>query len=379
MKNGGPSAPLTPPKPPQGQGQVEKMRCPGCHKQFVVPQVRGQKMIQCPHCHLKIDTGGTEDQDQLVGAKISGFRLLKRLGQGSMGRVYQATAPDGGLVAVKVLSNRAAHDKELSARFDREAELLCSVKHPNLARGIETGEIKGARYLVMQLVGGKALDKTIKERQTIPWQQALDIMIQITSAMAELHSREVLHRDLKPGNIMIDETGHATLLDLGFAKAASNPGEAALTMQGAVLGSPAYMAPEQVIDSSSATSATDVYGLGATLYHCITGITPFNGRTVMEVMERVVRSPLVPPKQVKSDVPDGVQALILWAMDKEAENRPADAGMLLEAMQAVRQEPKNAKVIFKRAGAGSPSWVWWVVGTVVAVAILGILALFLHK
>jgi serine/threonine-protein kinase len=169
------------------------------------------------------------------------------------------------------------------------------------------------------------------------------------------------------------------LLDLGFAKAASNPGEAALTMQGAVLGSPAYMAPEQVIDSSSATTATDVYGLGATLYHCITGITPYNGRTVMEVMERVVRAPLVPPKQVKSDVPEGVQALILWAMDKEPENRPADAGMLLEAMQAVRQEPKNANVIFKRAGAGSPAWVWWIVGAVVVLAVLGILALFIQK
>jgi len=183
-------------------------------------------------------------------------------------------------------------------------------------------------------------------------------VLQIGDALAYLGSRGVLHRDVKPANILLAADGTAKLADLGFAKSVvPTPGDGeanGLTVAGMAMGSPAYMAPEQVLDAKAVTHAADVYGLGATLYHAVTGKTPFSGRNAYDVMEKVVKESPAEPRTLIPDLPAGLAAFLLWSLEKDLARRPGDAATFVRELHAVVAAPDDAKrfALLRRAAGG---------------------------
>src|ERR1700737_2930619 len=235
-----------------------------------------------------------------AGTKLGTYEVLSAIGAGGMGEVYQAH--DSNLrrdVAIKVLPEAFAHDADWLSRFRREAQLLASLNHPNIAtiHGLE--DSNGTSYLVMELVPGDTLAQRIKRDGAVPVEEALTIAKQIAEALEAAHGKSIIHRDLKPANVKVTPEGKVKVLDFGLAKAfagdAANddPSDsptlsAAATMQGMILGTAAYMSPEQA-RGKPVDKATDIWAFGCVLYELLTGKQAFHGETTTEILAAVLR------------------------------------------------------------------------------------------
>lgn len=311
--------------------------------------------------------------DPLIGRIILGCRLEQRMGAGALGVVYAGTrTADGARVAVKMLTTVAAKDAENVKRQQREAELGRMISHPNIAAVHAGGCEGGIHALVMELVEGADMETVIDRNGRLPWRSAAKLMLQVGRALEHLDSVGIIHRDLKPGNILITVGGVAKLVDLGFAKSGEVHDVEALTVRGTAMGSPAYMPPEQIRDASSVGHAADVYGLGATFYHAITGREPFSARTVPEIMSQVLTRIPDPPRSVSSDIPPAVSALIDWCLAKEPGHRPASARDFVRELELAVASPDDVRRIarLRRLRDGT-----WVVAAVVVAALAGLAAL----
>ncbi len=331
--------------------------CRICKHEFLVPEVKAGNRIACPHCRNEIEVV-LEDarpprQDRLVGREIAGCRLERRLGAGAMGFVYEATRLDDGLrVAVKMLSPKAAANEVLVKRFRREARLAATLEHPNVIRVYDFGYAKKVHYLVMEYVKGDTLARRIHEAGRLPWREAADHILQVGRGLARLADETIIHRDVKPANILVSDDAEAKLADLGLAKQEEAEGGMSLvTMAGAVMGSPSYMAPEQARDSAAVTHAADVYSLGATFYHAVTGRPPFTGRNAMQVMRQVLNEPATPPRELVPDLPSGVDGLIMLLMAKEPGRRPRTPSEAVTVIEAVIARPERLPAV-GRGGRG---------------------------
>ena len=223
----------------------------------------------------------------MIGTKLAHYEITSHLGTGGMGEVYQATDSKlGRSVAIKLLPEAFTHDAERAARFEREARVLASLNHSNIAtiHGVE--ESGGRKFLVMELVAGDTLADRVK-RGAIPVAEALEIATQIAEALEAAHEKGVIHRDLKPANIKVTPEGKVKVLDFGLAKAfepqsaQTSPSQSptlsmAATMQGVILGTAAYMSPEQA-KGKDVDRRTDIFAFGAVLYEMLTGRQAFEG------------------------------------------------------------------------------------------------------
>lgn len=287
--------------------------------------------------------------------------------------VYRGTRlSDGAPVAVKLLTSVAAQDDENRKRLQREGDLGRRIQHPNIAAihgDIHEGSVHG---LIMELVNGISLESLIDTRGHLPWREAVHLVGQVGDAMAYLGTLGIVHRDLKPGNILLTPGGVAKVVDLGFAKSGEVLPDEGLTMAGTAMGSPAYMPPEQVRDASVASHAADVYGLGATLFHAVTGREPFVGRTGAEVMRQVVNTMPPDPRSLVTDVSPAVAELILWSLAKDPAHRPQDAGQFTTLLRTAAQAPDDVSAIrrLRRRREG----LWIVLGAVV-IAVAGLAGL----
>jgi serine/threonine-protein kinase len=275
-----------------------------------------------------------------------------------------------------MLTSEAATDAETVARFRREAELARSLSHPHLVAVAGSGTENSVHWMALELVAGTSLEAAIDARGRLPWTEAAAIAVQVGEALAYLGARGVLHRDVKPANILLAADGSAKLGDLGFAKAvspATDEGELGLTAEGMSMGSPAYMAPEQVLDAKAVTHSADVYGLGATLYHAVTGATPFTGSNGYEVMERVVRDPAPAPRTLVPDLPAGLAAFLEWSLEKDLARRPPDAATFVRELRAVLADPEDARRIaaLARGREGRPHLAALAIGVVLAALVAG--------
>ena len=236
----------------------------------------------------------------MIGTRLAHYEITSHLGSGGMGDVYQATDSKlGRSVAIKFLPEAFSHDSERVARFEREARVLASLNHSNIAaiHGLEeSGERK---FLVMELVDGETLAERIK-RGPIPVEESLQIAMQICEALEAAHEKGIIHRDLKPGNVKITPDGKVKVLDFGLAKAFENePANAALsnsptlsmgaTHAGMIMGTAAYMSPEQARGKTIDRPA-DIWSFGCVLYEMTTGRKPFTGEDVMHTLSAIVRS-----------------------------------------------------------------------------------------
>ena len=258
------------------------------------------------------------------GARIGAYEVSKRIGSGGMGTVYLCKAvescpvPIGKIVAVKVLRSSDADERR---RFERESRYLQTLQHPGIVRVLDTGEDHQRLYLVMPLIEGKRLDDLVGPKlEKLPEDKAIDWMVQALEALHVAHLAGILHRDVKPGNLMLDKDGHIRLLDFGLASAPDY--ESRLTRDGDVVGTPAYMAPEQAAGRREEISRrSDIYGMGACLYELLTGRQPYESDNAMATLRAIIDEPLVPPSKLRPGLSRDLETVVLVSMAKDPRDR----------------------------------------------------------
>src|SRR5215831_16063375 len=293
----------------------------------------------------------------MIGTKLAHYEITSHIGSGGMGDVYQATDTKlGRSIAIKFLPESFSHDSERVARFQREARVLASLNHPNIAAIYGLEEIDSHHFLVMELVSGETLADRIK-RAAIPIEEALPIAKQIAEALEEAHEKGIIHRDLKPANVKITPDGKVKVLDFGLAKAyepeqreatASNSPtmlSMAATNAGMILGTAAYMSPEQA-RGLAADVRSDVFSFGCVLYEMLTGRQAFHGENVSEILASVlIREPdfgLLP-----DNLNPHLHEILRRCLDKNPKRRwhaAADLRIELEAVAAdIYRKPERAQ------------------------------------
>lgn len=266
--------------------------------------------------------------------EFPGYRVLGILGRGGMGTIYRAVQL--GMerpVAIKVLRPDLAQQGLSVERLQREARVAGRLDHPQIVKGIEVGEHAGRHYFVMEYVDGRSLKSLLKSRGALEEEEVLEIGIQIARALAHAHSHGIIHRDVKPGNILIGPGGSIKLTDLGLARGPEDP---TLTLEGATVGTPQYMAPEQARDPLAVDRRSDIYALGATLFHALTGRPPFEAESIGQLLTKVLHDPAPDPSVVRPDASEGLALVIRKALQKEPSRRYPSAAALLADLQRVR-------------------------------------------
>ena len=332
------------------------MECSSCQHEFRAPERLIGRKVNCSYCGKVLTIEKPEPQTQkvdgLVGRVIRGCELQRRLGAGTMGAVYKAHYQKGDrTVAIKLLSDKAAQRPDLVERFEREARLCKDINHPHVIQSYDVGQEKNVHYMVMEYVDGQCLATLIDDRGRIPWQEAAGMMRKLASALARANEINVIHRDIKPANIIVDSQGEPKLADLGLGKQIGNEDDHGLTMQGTAMGTPAYMAPEQISDASSVTPSADVYGLGATFYHVISGRRPYEGKNSAEILTKLRNEDAPELKEVVPDVPQGFNDLIMQMIEKNPEDRPAHPSVLIQEIDTTLAAPTKARQRRRRAAA----------------------------
>jgi eukaryotic-like serine/threonine-protein kinase len=282
--------------------------------------------------------------DTLLGGRLNEYLLEDLLGQGGMARVYRGL--DLRLqryVAVKVIDSPYRHDSEYKQRFEREAQAVAQLDYPHIVRLYRYGEQEGLLYMVMQYVEGSDLETIMNQYEADgEMMDPADIrrlVREICQALDYAHSRGVIHRDVKPANIMLDMGGRAIVADFGLALLTD------LGTRGEVFGSPHYIAPEQAISSAAAVPQTDLYAVGVILYRMFTGVLPFEGIDPLEVALRHVSEPPAPPRSLRPEISPQLEAVILKALAKEPADRYAGGEALAGALDAALAEaPALSKV-----------------------------------
>lgn len=271
----------------------------------------------------------------MIGEKLGSFVIESVLGSGAMGVVYKAIhEPSGRIAAVKVISGEVGQKGKGFERFEREAEILQQFRHPNIVRFLAVGRSKGTSYFAMEFVPGTTLDHLLSERGPLPWKEVAELGLQVCEALHYAHEHGVVHRDLKPSNLMVTEDGKIKLADFGIAK--DLDALVSLTLLGEGLGTLAYVSPEQATEAKLVDPRTDLYSLGATLYHLIAGIPPFMPRDVKELvedMDRPAPSLLAYRPECPQDVADAIHHLL----QKAPHARPASAALVAAELARLRQ------------------------------------------
>ncbi|WP_270181826.1 Stk1 family PASTA domain-containing Ser/Thr kinase [Alkalihalobacillus sp. CinArs1] len=266
----------------------------------------------------------------MIGKHINGrYKLLEVIGDGGMAIVYKATDLIlDRIVAVKLLRPEFSKDDEFIKRFRREAESATSLDHPNIVSIFDVGEDEDYHYIVMEYVEGKTLKQSIRDRGALPIVEAIDIIKQIASAIEHAHENQIIHRDIKPHNILINEYGEAKVTDFGIAMAMTS---ATITHTNSVLGSVHYFSPEQA-RGGAATERSDIYSLGVVLYEVVTGVLPFSGDSPVSVALKHLQDRFPKPSLINTSLPKNVEQIILKAMAKEPHQRYENAQELYDAL-----------------------------------------------
>jgi serine/threonine protein kinase len=276
--------------------------------------------------------------DPRVGTQIAGYSIDGLLAEGGMGKVYSATGPDGGRVALKLIKDDYARDETFRRRFSREARIAQTVKHPNVVPVVATGDFEGVPYMAQQLIDGRSLDDQLKQEGPLDLDTALRVCVDVAAGLEALWAAGMVHRDVKPANILIDTDGHAYITDFGLAKDTQG---SLLTLPGQALGSMDYMAPEQ-IRGEPVTAATDVYALGCVMYEALCGKPPFAEAQGMRILWAHLQDQPSDPCIVRRELSPEFGRTLLVAMAKDPEQRPGSAGEYARMLAAAAGRPPSA-------------------------------------
>jgi serine/threonine-protein kinase len=267
--------------------------------------------------------------------QIPGYKVLGKLGAGAMAIVYKAQQLSlNREVAIKVLPKRFSENPEYVERFYKEGQAAGKLNHNNIVQAYDVGEAGGYHYFVMEYVEGKTLYDDLAAGKVFSEDEALDIVIQVAKALAHAHANGLIHRDVKPKNIMINKEGIVKLADMGLARETTDI-ELAQAEKGKAYGTPYYIAPEQIRGEIDIDGRADIYGLGATFYHLVTGRVPFMAEDPADVMRMHLRNDLIPPDHINTSLSAGVSEIIEVMMAKKKEDRYNNAEELLADLKAV--------------------------------------------
>ncbi len=267
-------------------------------------------------------------EDELLEGK---WRLTRKLGAGGMGTVYLATEVElDRKVAIKMLSPTLAHDPEVVARFEKEARMMARLEHPNLVPIYAVGRKGKQPFIVMKYLEGVTLTDHLRQKGRRPLEEVLELMRQVCAGLGLIHARGFVHRDIKPGNVIIAPDGHATILDLGVARDPNSQ----MTRSGMMIGTPRYMSPEQVLGTARVDHRADLYALGTVLYEMVTGVPVFDSDSDYSVMRMHVDAPVPDPAAHLPQLPREVCAVISRCLAKQPADRFGSAADLLSALES---------------------------------------------
>jgi serine/threonine protein kinase len=319
----------------------------------------------------------------LVAVQIPGYEIVSILGRGGMGTVYKGRQLSMDRpVAVKVLSDELSRDPAFATRFIREARALAKLSHPNIVAAIDAGEKSGTYYYVMEYVEGTAVSTLLRQNGRIPEKRALEIAAEAAQGLGHAHRNGMIHRDVKPENLLVQKDGRVRLCDFGLAKAQDRAESQGATLASSFLGTPLYASPEQARNDRDIDARTDLYSLGATLYHMLTGQPPFTGNTAMDIMAKHLTENPLPLRRRAPEISETTSRLVMKLLSKDRANRHANAeeliGELQRAMKSSLAVPPAARPTRTSLRAPEPrrsSSAVWVAAAIVGVVVIGVAVL----
>lgn len=273
---------------------------------------------------------------ELIGAEFDGYRIERLLGMGGMGAVYEGR--DRALnrhVAIKVLTETINRNPDAVKRFQREARAVASVTHPNIAQVYRVGTYGDLHYYAMEYVDGQSLEQMLVGGGRITGTRCFDLMIQAIRGLKAAADQGIIHRDVKPANLMVAKDGTLKIVDFGLAKT-MDESETFRTATGAIMGTPAYMSPEQC-KGQALDFRSDMYSLGCTFFHMLSGREPFQGETLYQVMARQISAPVPAIRPLASNVPERLCNIVYTMMEKDLDNRYQSYEHLLSVVEAARE------------------------------------------
>ena len=303
----------------------------------------------------------------LIGEIISHYEITEKIGEGAMGEVYLARDIKlNRLVALKFLPEALAQEANRLARFEREAQLLASLNHTNIAHIHDLEEHEGKLFLVMELAAGETLADRLLDGP-LPIEETLRIALQIAEALKAAHQKGIIHRDLKPANIKVTADGLVKVLDFGLAKQFQDSSQEidneastlhAMTMAGTVIGTPGYMSPEQAL-GEPVDARADIFSFGAIAYEMLTGKRPFAGATLAAVMQAVINGNPSSPRRVRSEVPVEFDALVMRSLQKKKNLRQQSAEQLIKELSEINTRRSTVSSILVSAPSRGLSNLIW--------------------
>jgi len=277
-----------------------------------------------------------DEKNETIQIEIPGYQIQEKIGMGGMGVVYKAKQLSmDRIVALKILNEKYSIDREFVDRFIREARAAGKLNHPNVIHVHDVSKANGRHYFSMEFIDGSSVKELLRIQGRVKLAQALDIVVQTAKALEFAHENQIVHRDIKPDNIMLTKDGVVKIADLGIAKTFEETGPAAKQNR-RVMGTPHYMAPEQAL-GKNIDHRVDVYALGATLYHMLTGTTPFSGQTAHEVLKAHIQESLPPVQEHAPEVPDTVCFIVERMMAKLPEKRYPNMTRLIEDLERAQK------------------------------------------
>src|SRR3984957_5721502 len=277
-------------------------------------------------------------RDTLIDGR---YRVVRRLGTGGMAEVFLAEDEQlGRKVALKLLHRRFAEDPGFVERFRREAQAAAGLQHPNVVGVYDRGEFDGTYYIAMEYLPGRTLKQLVRDEAPLDPIRAIDITIQILKAARFAHRRGVVHRDLKPHNVIIDETDHAKVTDFGIARA----GASDMTETGSIMGTAQYLSPEQA-QGHAVSASSDLYSVAVVLFELLTGRVPFDADAAVTIALKHVSEAPPAVSSLNPTVPPELEQVVMWGLNKNPADRPKDADDFVAALEA-------AKAAIQAGGAG---------------------------
>jgi serine/threonine-protein kinase len=337
--------------------------CREQQKQSSDPNQRSLADLLIDHSFITVNQAKRirSQMEERRSSQLPGYQVMGKLGKGAMATVYKAKQISlDRIVAVKILPRKMSDSAEFVDRFYKEGRAAARLAHNNIVQAIDVGSTPdGLHYFTMEYVEGQTLydimqPAPVGQGRHFAEEEALDIGIQMADALAHAHRRGLIHRDVKPKNILLTPQGVAKLTDLGLARATDDK-QAAESEAGKAYGTPYYISPEQIRGDVDIDFRADVYSLGATLYHLITGKPPFEGDTPTAVMHKHLKQPLVPPDHLNTSLSSGIGEVIELAMAKNRDDRYSSTEDMLEDLRAVRagHAPVHARHGFDPAAMAS--------------------------
>src|SRR5262249_36712340 len=324
----------------------------------------------------KAAASGVATGDLKPGTMLAGrYEILLLLGRGGMGAVYKARDVElDRIVALKLIRSELGSNPEVVRRFKQELILARQVTHKNVIRIFDLGQSDGIKFITMDFVEGQDLRSVLKQKGKIPPSEAAKIMLQICRALEAPHGEGVIHRDLKPQNIMLDSNGRVRVMDFGIARSAYLPG---MTQTGALMGTPEYMSPEQA-RGDKLTERSDLFSLGVIFYELLTGQSPYPGDAPLATLWKRLQEKPKPPIDVDPAVPKALNDIVMKALEIEPESRWASAREIANQLELWLGPSADSSTIFLPAARATGYWKWASAG-LAALLVVGVVAFRLYN